>query len=244
MNYVSVNFLQRTHTTYRDNPNTLIVPQKLSAREKMARLLRKVSTGLFLLSFILAGFVYGPKVYAYIDQQMGSEWVQVLTRPSTSFGETLVSTGDKEPEKPYQPTLDTTLPTENKLIIEKIGVNSPIGEDVVENIEETLKHGAWRVSEFGTPFSRKYPTILAAHRFGYLEWNNEYRRERSFYNLPKLEVGDTVHVIWNQRRYVYQVIEESEGEEITNYQADLILYTCKFLDSKERLFTYAKLLEV
>jgi sortase (surface protein transpeptidase) len=166
---------------------------------------------------------------------------QVLRRPVTSFAEQL------DPEatevEVYQPPLDPSLPAENRLIIPTIGVNTQIVEEPLERHEEAFKVGVWRVPDFGTAFSRERPMILAAHRFGYLAWTNTYRRENSFYNLPKLEKGDQVEVIWGQRRYLYEIYEGEESEEITNYTADLILYTCRFLESEVRIFRYARLMK-
>ena len=97
--------------------------------------------------------------------------------------------------------------------------------------------------DFGDPYNREKPTILAAHRFGYLAWSVKYRLANSFYNLPKLKVGDRIEVNWLKRKYMYEVYATGEGKEITDYTADLILYTCKFLESPIRLFAYARLVE-
>lgn len=144
----------------------------------------------------------------------------------------------------YQPRVDTTLPTTGTLKIASIGVITELQEAPYENFEEALKKGVWRASDSGTPFNRTEPTILAAHRFGYLAWSNTFRRENSFYNLPKLSVGETVEITYRQRKYVYEVYGESRGEDITDYSADLILYTCEQLNSSVRIFKYARLLEV
>ncbi|BCX14324.1 MAG: hypothetical protein KatS3mg088_007 [Patescibacteria group bacterium] len=147
-------------------------------------------------------------------------------------------------EKVYQPRLDPTLPLENYLIIPSVGINTKINEASYEDYEEALKIGVWRVPDFGTPYERKAPVIFAAHRYGYLRWSVPYRLKNSFYNLPKLKVGETVEVIWRQRKYVYEVYAEGKGEEITDYSADLILYTCEALNSPIRIFKYARLLKV
>jgi sortase (surface protein transpeptidase) len=175
---------------------------------------------------------------------MSASYVQIFTKPTKTFGDNLMATGDKVPEAPYQPVFDATLDREARLIIDEIGIDAKINESGESEVEEALREGVWRVTEFGTPYARKRPTILASHRFGFLEWTNEFRRANSFYNLPKLEEGDTVTILWNKRRYVYEIYGFSEGQEITDYQADLILYTCKFLDSETRIFVYAKLLEI
>lgn len=144
----------------------------------------------------------------------------------------------------YQPSFDPKLPLENRLKISSAGINTPIREATVDNFEEALKKGVWRVSDFGTPYDRSKPTILAAHRYGYLAWSIPYRLKNSFYSLPKLKIGDTVEIIFRQSKYVYAVYAESKGEEISDYSADLILYTCESLNSPVRIFKYARLLEI
>ena len=164
----------------------------------------------------------------------------VLQRPVTSFEEDLVAAGKKTI---YQPPQDPKLSEENKIIIKKIGLDTEIVEEDVENYEAAFRKGVWRVPDFGTSFDREKPMILAAHRFGYLAWTNSYRRQNSFFNLPKLEEGDEIEVIWDQRKYRYEVYEGEEAEEISQYAADLILYTCKFLESDVRVFRYARLVQ-
>ncbi len=144
----------------------------------------------------------------------------------------------------YSPRFDPTLPKEAHLKIGSIGVDTILQEATYDNYEEALKRGVWRVSDFGAPVDNTKPTILAAHRFGYLAWTNTFRRKNSFFNLPKLKIGDTVEITWRQRKYVYEIYAEGKGEEITDYTADLILYTCEALTGPERIFRYARLLEV
>lgn len=141
----------------------------------------------------------------------------------------------------YKPPLDPTLSTSDRIIIPSIGVSTDIWEADLGNYEDALKKGVWRVSNFGSPVSVSEPIILAAHRFGYLAWTDYFRRANSFYNLPKLKAGDTVEIDWGQRKYVYQVYSTDENTQITDYSADLILYTCENLSGPERFFVYARL---
>lgn len=140
------------------------------------------------------------------------------------------------------PAFNPALPKENHLKITSIGVDTDISEATYDNYETALENGVWRVSDFGQPNIDGAPMILAAHRYGYLAWTNTFRRKSSFYNLPKVKVGDTVTVDWQQREYVYGVYKTENGEEITDYSADLILYTCESLNGPERIFVYAKLI--
>ncbi len=140
---------------------------------------------------------------------------------------------------------DPSLPEGQFLNIPEIGVQTVIWEASNENFEQALRKGVWRVPEFSDPrqTGQGRPMILAAHRFGYLEWSQDYRLKNSFYQLPKLEPGDEIEIVWEQRRYKYQVKVVEEGTEIEDYSSDLILYTCKFLKSPIRIFVYADLVE-
>lgn len=144
----------------------------------------------------------------------------------------------------YQPRYDASLPQGATIKVSSIGIETSVQEATRENFEEALRKGVWRANDSGTPYDRSKPTIVAAHRFGYLAWSNTFRRKSSFFNLPKLAVGDTVEIVYKQRKYVYEVYGESRGENIDDYSADLVLYTCEDLTSPVRIFKYARLLEV
>ena len=144
----------------------------------------------------------------------------------------------------WQPPYDSTLEKETTLKIPSIKINTKVNESTYDSYENALKLGVWRIPDFGTPTDRSKPVILAAHRFGYLAWTNQYRRENSFFNLPKIKTGDIVEIIYKQRKYTYEVYGESSGEEIQDYSANLILYTCEALNSKIRIFKYARLLKI
>jgi LPXTG-site transpeptidase (sortase) family protein len=138
---------------------------------------------------------------------------------------------------------DTSLPEGSFLAIPTIGVDTTIWEASSTEYEEALRQGVWRVPEFATPEeSDGRPIILAAHRFGYIDWTQAYREKNSFYNLSEVKVGETVTITWNQHRYSYRVTKLEEGTEITDYSSDLILYTCKFLVSPQRIFVHAELM--
>ncbi len=144
----------------------------------------------------------------------------------------------------YTPPFDPKLPKDNHLTIKSIGVSTTIQEATYVNYEDALKKGVWRVSDFGAPGETGVPIILAAHRYGYLAWTNSFRRLNSFFNLPRLQVGDLVEISWRQHKYTYAIYGESKGENITDYSADLILYTCETLNGPVRIFKYAKLLKI
>jgi sortase (surface protein transpeptidase) len=206
----------------------------------LSALLLTAAFGLWVLSFLIFTVPIIPRIYYSLNPNTSFSLEGILGRPVASLEQTLVEAGEKVV---YQPPFDPNLPQQNSIKIEKIGVDTAIIEESYETHENALRQGVWRVPDLGNPFERDKPTIMAAHRFGYLAWTNEYRRQNSFFNLPKLEAGDKVEVIWNQRKYTYEIYEADEGEDITDYSADLILYTCRFLESNIRIFRYARLVE-
>lgn len=140
------------------------------------------------------------------------------------------------------PEYDAKLPNGEWLIVPRIGLRTQLVEG--ENSDEALAKGVWRVPQFGQAGDTSKPMILAAHRFGYKWWwDNDYWRSHSFYLLPKLEPGDLVEVISDHRKYFYEIYAGEEGEEITDFNADLIMYTCKFLNSPIRHFRYARMID-
>lgn len=143
--------------------------------------------------------------------------------------------------KPLPPQ-DPTLPEGTWLIIPRIGVRTqPL---LTEDEAEALKDGVWMVPDYGTPEDTTLPIILAAHRYGWQWWwKTDYWKYHSFYLLPETQPGDLVEIIHDQRKYTYEIYAGEEGEEITDYSAEMILYTCKFLNSPLRHFRYARLID-
>lgn len=193
-----------------------------------------------LLALIALGVPIVPEVWYRIRPQTVSALGEILKRQPVSFGDLLVEEGEREV---YQPEIDPNLTLGHRLTISSIGVDTEILEESYDNFEQALRQGVWRTPDFGGAYARKLPMILVAHRYGYLAWSNQYRRENSFYNLPKLKEGDKVIVDWDQRRYVYVIYGGEEGEKVTDYTADLVLYTCQFLESPVRIFKYARLVK-
>lgn len=197
-----------------------------------------LAAGLVIVGLIAVGVPVVPMVWYSIKPSVTSDLAKILNKPVAAQEEAAVREKDE-----WQPPMDETLPEGGWVEIPAIGVKTEIVEQPSEQYEEALKRGVWRVPEFGTPLKRELPTILVAHRFGYLKWSNQYRRENSFFNLPKLKVGDKVYVSWGQREYVYEIYAADEGTKISDYSADLILYTCQYLESDVRIFRYGKLIK-
>jgi len=130
----------------------------------------------------------------------------------------------------------------NRLIITKIGVNSPIVESADSRVG--LNQGAWRDPKSSTP-DKGSNMVLAGHRWKYLPPNN-----LTFYLLDKLTVGDIVSVAWQQKDYYYRVkqtkVVDPTDLSILNPTATttITLYTCTPLYSMQhRLVVIAELVE-
>lgn len=222
----------------------LLTPQffnNLKKIEKKQKRLLGISKLFAILGVIFLVLSFAPSVWYTLGAKVDDFSVAIL---DTVKGKEEVKEEPVVQIPDWQPGIDPKLPLETTLVIPSIKVATVVNEATFDSFEQALKKGVWRIPDFGTPADRKKPTIMAAHRFGYLAWSNLYRRQNSFYNLPKLKTGDTVEIYYRQRKYVYEVYAESRGEEIEDYSANLILYTCETLNSKIRIFKYARLLKI
>lgn len=197
---------------------------------------------LIIAGSLLVGSVFFiPSVYYRL---FPSETIPVIpTTEGTPLGGTFEQGAEQTPPA-YVPPKDESLPLGSWVIIPRIGVRTQLQK--TNHSEEALATGVWWVPDFGVPGDKEKPMILVAHRFGYKWWwqkGSEYWKYHSFYLLPQLEPGDIVEVIDDQRKWQYEIYAGEEGEEITDYQADLILYTCKFLNSPVRYFRYARVID-
>ncbi len=128
----------------------------------------------------------------------------------------------------------------NRIIIPKIGVNSPIIES--NDAKYALNRGAWRTPVSSTP-DKGGNMVISGHRYKYLPPNN-----LTFYLLDKLTVGDVMSVAWQEKDYYYRVkqtkIVEPTDVSILNPTATttLTVYTCDPIYSQEhRLVVIAEL---
>ena len=203
---------------------------------------------LWLLAVVFVILPSWPNFYYRISPQASETLASTIAYTVTEKPITTVTPSIKTPEIVPSPTptpkitlpdFDPTLPEENGLIIDKIGVRGEIHEG--DNWQEILKTGIWRVPNFSTPDnpSPNKPVIIAAHRWGYVDWSASFRKLNSFINLPNLKTDDKIEIIWNQRKYVYKIYSTETNTAITDYSADLILYTCQLWNSPTRFFVYA-----
>ena len=84
----------------------------------------------------------------------------------------------------------------NKLTIDNIGVNG----EVFEGDDSALDLGFWILPDSSTP-ELGGNTVIAGHRFTY-----NYG-PYTFFNLNKLEKGDSINIKWEGKDYSYKVLE-------------------------------------
>jgi len=222
---------------------------RLKKKKKKSFVTRTINSFLLIisiLSLLTAGLLMLPDVYYRVfpadiepiialesGTPLGGEFSQG-TREMTQLAE----------EKIALPERNESLPGGSWLIIPRIGVRTQLRS--TQNPTEALKEGVWMAPDYGQPGDQYgLPIILAAHRFGWdWWWQTDYWKYNSFYNLPDLEPGDMVEMIVDQRKWTYEIYGGEQGEEITDYEANLILYTCKFLNSPLRYFRYARLIDL
>lgn len=191
-----------------------------------------VGASVFVILFLLVPEIF----YSLFPQaiQNESKSVQLPVVDEEELAEEI----DNEPEPEYPPQ-DLSLTTQPTLIIEKIGVNAVIQTGT--NSQVALDEGPWVVPTLGTPMSNDLPIVIASHRWGAVDWTKEERTLKSFYTLPTLKEGDEVEIIWDQRIFEYKVTKVEESTQITDYNVNLILYTCKVIwQSPVRIFVYAE----
>ena len=227
--------------TYYQNYQAPAEPLFPEVNRAVAKTSSKLAKILFICGVVVLLVLYLPSVIFALNPSKLNISELILS----SFGKkTTASTVATAQKSTYQPRYDSKLPLTSSLTIRSAGINTTINESSMASYEDSLEKGVWRVPDYGTPYSRQLPTILAAHRYGYLRWSIPYRLKNSFYNLPKVKAGDTIEIVWRQRKYLYEVYATGKGEKIADYSADLILYTCESLNSPIRIFKYARLLEV
>lgn len=141
--------------------------------------------------------------------------------------------GDKE-NKP--------IPNENRLVMPSISLNEEIKEG--SSISVIDDGSVWR-----RPNTSVDPLIgnmvVVGHRFTYSNPSG------SFYNLDKINVGDTLALYWSKKEYIYKVeqikVVEASNTEIESPTTDnrLTLYTCTPIwSAKQRLVVIAKPLDL
>jgi sortase A len=134
--------------------------------------------------------------------------------------------------KPLTPQQQTQfLPKETgekQVIIPKIAVNTPIFEGGAEVLDKGIWH--W-LPNLGSPL-KGGNFILTGHRYVLSRTSGQTKDKSFFYNLDKLNEGDTVYIDWQHKRYEYKVrriyaVKPTALEiESPSREPKLTIYTC------------------
>lgn len=194
-----------------------------------------VSSMVIVVSILIAMVVFAPQLFYSLTPAKQAQ-------SALASEQQITQQNNQQPPKSsrYMPQKDTTLPEGDWLVIPRIGVRTELLK--TDNPDEALMEGVWKVPGYGLPGQLDKPIIFVAHRYGWeWWWQSDYWRYNSFYYLPETEPGDRIEVISDQHKWVYEIYAGEEGTDISDYDADMILYTCKYLTSPVRHFRYARL---
>jgi sortase (surface protein transpeptidase) len=202
---------------------------------------------LVIISFSVLSFNFAPNIVYSLDTGAVESNTEVLLDSTVNTSilreveENSVTTAQNNSNSNLRtanklPDKNPNLTKEPTLIIDSIGVNGKVHTGI--DGEAEIEKGIWMPPDFGSPASGQ-PIMMMAHRFGYISWSNEFRRTNSFYNLPNVQPGDEISIIWDQREYKYKISEVKEVTGTVTTDSDLILYTCKFFRAKDRIVVLA-----
>ncbi len=100
--------------------------------------------------------------------------------------------------------------------------------------EGYLRFGGW-VQNLNT---NNFPLVIAAHRFGVDYLQEDYNVHQTMFNVDKLKIGDEAEIYWEGQKYIYKVKEIYMGSNNKPLKdTEILLYTCEYWDSSERVFT-------
>lgn len=119
-------------------------------------------------------------------------------------------------------------PTQDRIMIPKIGVNIPYGTDGKASLDEGAE---WRLPDNGNP-KKGGNFVIAAHRFSIQPTPGGTIKKSPFYHIDELKKGDQILVDYDGTRYGYTV-ESKETVPPTAVQIEspsatpkLTLYSC------------------
>lgn len=199
--------------------------------KKLIKLIGNINIILGVL-LLISPFVYLVAFVNFTPQVVASNGVSVETR---TLSAAIVNEDQVKVERSKLTLSQRSF--NNGIKIPSVGIDTVM----YEGDESNLEKGVWIVPEHTTPddMVSGEPVVIAAHRWGQDDLSYEFRAKNLFYHLPSTSLGDEIVIKWNDVDYRYRIIKKDEGEHVTQL-ADLILYTCKYYNSPERIFVYAE----
>lgn len=164
-------------------------------------------TFLILIGIGFLGLAYGP----ILKDEAWYQWKQFR---SQKF---VLNDSTAQPDSVFARFISTKpiniipVNTDFSIVIEKIGVNAPIVRDVVVTDEkkyiDALKSGVAHSSTSDYPSTKPGNVYLFAHSSANFWQLGQYATV--FNLLRKLDVGDRIHVFYENSIYIYEVIDKS-----------------------------------
>jgi len=127
--------------------------------------------------------------------------------------------GEKEARKKFDHIDLPIAPTDNRIIIPKIGKNAPLVEMSTEHIEgenwhelenqiqDGLRNGV--VHYPGTAKPGQFGNVFLTGHSSYYPWDNGKYKD-IFALLGQLEIGEEFYIYYDQKRYVYRIQSKEE----------------------------------
>lgn len=118
--------------------------------------------------------------------------------------------------------------------IDSLLIRSAEMEILLGEQEGYLNFGGW-VQNLN---SENMPLVVSVHRFGLRYLSPDYNVHETFYNVDKLKLDDTLELVWRENKYEYKLVDIYKGRNNKPIRDNqLVIYTCEYWDSPERVFT-------
>lgn len=170
---------------------------------------RTIANLLILSGFVILGYTYLPII-------VGEAWYQVRQYRKLEYSLTAPKPAQESVFGRYLKTGPVRIDPVNSdfsIVIEKIGVNAPIVKDVSVSDEEAylkaLDGGVAHAVGTAVPGERGNIYLFAHSSIGFFRFS---KYAAVFNLLRKLEKGDTAHVFYQGKNYVYEVV----GKEVVD----------------------------
>lgn len=215
------------HINYKEE--TIDLEQKISFIEKFWQFVRfAVVTGMiFSISFFALNFSAYKQIFEGVINPDAQAKAQEILEDSMGEGSKEINPAlllpvlpDKKDIKKQFAWIDMPIaPTDNRLVIPKLGKSIPLvamgtehieGENWTElekQIQDGLRGGV--VHYPGTAKPGQFGNVFMTGHSSYYPWDSGKFKD-VFATLGKLELGDKYYVYYDQIKYVYEVIDKKE----------------------------------
>lgn len=187
-----------------------------------------VVTGLiFSISFFVLNFSAYKQIFSDVVNPNAQAKAKDILESAAGEGKTGDSSSSflpvlpdtKETKKTFSWLDLSIVPTDNRLVIPKIGQSVPLvsmstesiqGENwnvLEKQIQNSLKNGVLHYP--GTAKPGQYGNVFMTGHSSYYPWDPGNFKD-VFAKLSKLETGDQYYVYYDQKKYVYEVTDKKE----------------------------------